>query len=175
MKINTIFLALIVTFSFSEIDAQIREKLNFGVGLDFGSEVNKSGLDVRAGYFIIRQINLVADINYFFVDEGARYIKSTYWNEYNLNALYYLDYNFRDKLLAVYGLAGFNLSTLGTEFEEHPTFGNTEISDNRIGLNIGGGVDFNISKNLKPFIEVKYLLIDEIDQVEIAFGMKYVF
>ncbi len=174
MKKNTLYLALLLTFLSIELNAQIRNKLNIGVGLDFGTEVDEGGLDVRVGYFLTKQLNLVIDINYFFVDDEV-FIKDRYWNEYNLNVHYYFDYNFNEKLVSFYGLAGFNLSTLGFKYSKHPTFGDSESKESNLGLNLGGGVDFNLTKNFKPFIEAKYLLIDEIDQVEIAFGIKYVF
>ena len=159
------------------VQAQNTKKLNFGLGIDYGSEVEEAGLDLRVGYFLTDQINLVFDMNFFFFNDLGRFVKKRYWNEYNFNVHYYFPIRPREKesIFSPYGLAGLNISSFGIKYDKHPVFGNNETSNSKLGINIGGGADFNISTSLKPFIEIKYLLIENSDQGELALGIKYLF
>tara|TARA_B100001109_G_scaffold99914_1_gene81508 strand:- start:479 stop:997 length:519 start_codon:yes stop_codon:yes gene_type:complete len=161
----------LVSFIFLLFAKQGLSQINAGVGIEYGSEVEEAGLDLRVGYLLNEQWNLVADFNFFFLDNDSRYIERNYWNELNLNAHYY--FLTQEKLVSPYALGGLGLTFVGYEYDDHPAFNDREYSNSEIGLNVGGGLDVNVHENFKPFFEVKYLLIDDYDQGEIALGLKY--
>lgn len=166
LKSITLF-SLISLFAAQTSQAQI----NGGLGIEYGSEVEEAGLDLRLGYLLNEQWNLVADFNFFFLDNDSKFIERNYWNELNLNAHYY--FLTQEQIVSPYALGGLGLTFVGYEYDDHPAFGDREYSNSEIGLNVGGGLDVNVHENFKPFFEVKYLLIDDYDQGEIALGLKY--
>src|SRR5690606_17900717 len=97
----------LLAFSFNSVGQDLKN-VNFGVGLDFGTEVDATGLDLRVGYLITKQINIVFDMNIFFLESGSVFIDERHWNEYNLNGHYYFIYE--KTILAPYGLAGINIT-----------------------------------------------------------------
>lgn len=107
----------------------------------------------------------------FFVDDDGRYVEDRYWNEFNINLHYY--YPVSEGIFSPYALMGLNTTFWGIKYEDRAGFGESENSDSEIGLNLGGGVDFNLNENFKPFFEVKYLMIEDLNQGEITFGLKY--
>lgn len=165
--VKTSLISFILIFFAKQVSSQI----NAGIGLDYGSEVEEAGLDVRLGYKLDNQWNLVGDASLFFLDNDQRFVECRYWNEINVNAHYY--FLTEEQVISPYGLAGLGFTFVGTEYDDHPAFGDSEFDDSELGLNLGGGIDFNVNERLKPFAEVKYLLSDDLDQGEISVGVKY--
>lgn len=163
--------ALFITITFLFLNLGANAQLNAGLGLDHGSAVDEFGLDLRVGYQFNEQFNVVGDFSMFFVDDGGQFVESRYWNEFNINLHYY--YAVSEGIFSPYALMGLNTTFWGIKYEDRPGFGESENSDSEIGLNLGGGVDFNVDENFKPFFEVKYLMIDDLNQGEITFGLKY--
>lgn len=163
--------ALFIAITFLFLNLGANAQINAGLGLDHGSAVDEFGLDLRIGYQFNEQFNVVGDFSMFFVDDDGRYVKNRYWNEFNINIHYY--YLVSDESFSPYSLIGLNTTFWGTRFEDQPGLGDLENSDSEIGLNLGGGVDFNLNENFKPFFEVKYLMTDKFNQGEITFGLKY--
>lgn len=167
LKIGVLFSTIIFLTSLSTT-AQI----NAGLGIDHASAVDEAGLDLRIGYQFNEHLNLVGDFSLFFEDDGGRYVKNRYWNEFNINLHYFFAVS--DTKFSPYALFGLNTTFWGVKFENQPGMGDYEDTDSEVGLNLGSGLDYNLDKNFKPFFEVKYLMTDDFNQGNITFGIKYV-
>ena len=167
-KISTL---LLLTISSSNTFSQT-ENISFGVGIEHGSLVEELGLDVRAGYMVTDKINLVVDFNFFLLDDrNGRFIKNRFWNELNVNVQYH--YSVSESLFQPYTLFGINITNVGIKYDDHPVFDDERESNSDLGLNVGGGVELNASSVIKPFAEVKYLMVTDYDQGEICVGIKF--
>ena len=98
---------------------------------------NNLGLGVNVGYMLMKNVRGVAEFNYFLKKDGV-----SYWNlEGNVEYLFKLNDEF-----TLYPLVG--LDFLGSSWDGG--------SDTRLGLNLGAGVEYNISSNLKLVGEFNY-------------------
>ena len=98
---------------------------------------NNLGLGVNVGYMLMKKFRGVAEFNYFLKKDVV-----SYWNlEGNVEYLFRLNDEF-----TLYPLVG--LDFLGSSWDGG--------SDTRLGLNLGAGVEYNISSNLKLVGEFNY-------------------
>ncbi len=172
MKTKIIILSLcLFTLLFTQkIDAQI----TMGGGLAYGSEIENVGINITGQYFMKDNIAIEGSFTYYIPKSfgsilvlGADY--SIKWYEINVNANYY----FMEGKIKPYGLAGLNYSIISI-----PTFINfgsdlTNESSSKIGLNIGGGVDFDLGKKIIPFAQLKYV-VGDFDQLQILAGARFI-
>lgn len=101
---------------------------------------NNIGIGVNAGYEVIDNLRGVAEFNYFLKKDNV-----SYWNV-ELNA----EYLFNFGALTVYPLAGVDL--LG----RNVSVGGYSSNDSKLGLNLGAGVEYNISPSLAIKAEYNY-------------------
>ena len=160
------FLVLTCQSAFSQT-----EKISFGVGVEHGSLVEELGLDLRLGYRATEKVDLVLDFNFFLLENDGRFIKRRFWNEVNFNLHYY--HCTSDKVFQPYTILGLNLTNVGIKYDDHPVFDDDRESESELGLNLGGGLEVNASPIIKPFAEVKYLMVTDYDQGEICLGVKF--
>jgi len=170
-----IFAAFLMILS---LQAQ-KGKISIGGGLAFGSEIEKLGINLRGYYGITEEIAAAPSFTYFFPNKLDFMSGEIKWNVWELN----LDghYTFTDSdQFSAYGLAGLNIT--GTSWKSEydiPNFftGQNEHyeesdSDVNIGLNLGGGGQYNLNEQLGLFGEVKYV-ISNYDQLVFTFGVIY--
>lgn len=164
-KIMTIL--CMVMFSFLSANAQ--ESTRIGGFLGYGSEIKTLGLGVNAEFPIMENLTIAPNFTYFLPKEESSIVKTTIF-ELNANANYYF---LNDDTFGVYGLAGLNYTSVKVKVEDHGFgFGGASSSDGKIGLNIGGGANFNLGKSWTPFAELKYVLSD-FDQLVLSAGVKF--
>ncbi|MBR9833290.1 porin family protein [bacterium] len=155
------------------ITTTAKAQFSAGAGLDYGSEVEEVGLDLRAGFAITEKATLAADFSFFNVDENGPFEKRRFWNDFNVNLNYY--FLSSEEIVQPYGLVGLNITSVGVKYDDHPAFDDDREGDTELGVNFGGGLDIKATENLRPFAEVKYLIIDKYDQGAITVGLKYFF
>lgn len=132
------------------------QTISVGGGLCYGTEIEEIALDIRGIYSINEQIRIGGDIQYFFVEDPLSFMAI------NANA-HYMFINTKDT--KAYGLAGLNYA------RQSFSFMGVTSSNSEIGLNIGGGAQFNIG-GPDLFIEGKYT-IGDFDQVVIGAGVLF--
>ncbi|ALJ03629.1 hypothetical protein APS56_00010 [Pseudalgibacter alginicilyticus] len=162
----TLTIALIAMFSIN-VSAQTETKL--GGFLAYGTEIENLGIGVNAEFPIADNFTISPALIYYLPkDESGINIS---WFEVNANANYYF---LAEDNIDVYGIAGLNYSSVKVDYDDaFGGFGGSySASDGRIGLNIGGGANFNLSGNITPFAELKYVVIDG-GQLVIAGGVKF--
>ena len=111
----------------------------FGVNLGYGSEIESASIGVKYQYNITNNIRLEPSANYFFEKRGVDMF------DFNANAHYLIP---TENNIRLYPLAGL-------------TFTRWDLGKvaNRLGLNIGGGAEFDVSDNLFVNMELKYQIV----------------
>ena len=127
----------------------------FGVNLGYGSEIESASIGVKYQYNITNNIRLEPSANYFFEKRGVDMF------DFNANAHYLIP---TENNIRLYPLAGLTF----TRWD----FGKVA---NRLGLNIGGGAEFDVSDNLFVNFELKYQIIKDLDQAIFNVGLTYIF
>ena len=127
----------------------------FGVNLGYGSEIESASIGVKYQYNITNNIRLEPSANYFFEKRGIDMF------DFNANAHYLIP---TENNIRLYPLAGL-------------TFTRWDLGKvaNRLGLNIGGGAEFDVSDNLFVNMELKYQIVKDLDQTVFNVGLTYMF
>ena len=180
MKSTKLFLSLCL-LAFTFFTQNTNAQTTLGGGLAYGSEIENIGIDLTGQYFIKDNLAIEAAFVYYFPKDFGDGLSSVdgedykiKWYEINANVNYY--FNMTGNIKA-YGLGGLNMSIVSV-----PTFNLGSIfgggagvkneSTSKIGLNIGGGADFDLGKNFTPFAQIKYVLSD-FDQLQILGGVRF--
>ena len=144
--------------------AQAQIGVQVGGGLIYGTEAEELGFNVR-GTVRFGNFRVAPGLDYFFVEQVDGFKTRLY--SINIDGNYVFD--LPGGIVSPYVLLGLNFTT--GSFEEENS--GIKISNTETGVNIGGGVDFNL-KVINPFAEVKYVIGDA-DQVVFAAGIKFGF
>jgi len=129
-----------------------------GVHLSYGTEIESFGIGVKYQYNITDNIRLEPSMNYFFENNGV--------DMFDLNAnahyLFPMASNIR-----VYPLAGLTFASWDA--------GKGVDNITRLGVNLGGGAEFDIADNLMLNFELKYQFVSDLDQAIFNVGIAYMF
>ena len=136
-----------------------------GAQLVFGSETNSLGFGVKGQYYFTDHIRGEGSFDYFLKNKGI-----SMW-DINANVHYLFDVANKVK---VYPLAGLGYTNWSYKYEYA---GNTinEGSDGRLAINLGGGVEYELTKNLNVNAEAKYQIISNYNQLVLGVGVAYKF
>ena len=134
-----------------------------GVHLTYGTEIESFGIGVKYQYNITDNIRLEPSMNYFFENHGV--------DQFDLNAnahyLFPMASNVR-----VYPLAGLTFA----RWDFGDVDGGMFSSDvTRLGVNLGGGAECDITNNLMLNFELKYQFVSDFDQAVFNIGIAYMF
>lgn len=175
-KISLLVFGLILI---SSVSAQsFKEKIAFGGGLSYGTEIENIGINIRGLYEVTEEIHGLMNFIFFFPKKEDFGVFEYKWNLWELNFDGHYNFKLSDKFSA-YGLAGINISSWRAKWEGdygYPYGGYYEDSntETKIGFNIGGGAAYNFTEALSGFGEIKYILIDSnYDQAVFTFGVLY--
>lgn len=145
-----------------EGDVKLGVGLAYGSGVGFGSLDNDLGIRVDGYYGLTNDIRLGADFT-FYLPKSESGVDLTVW-ELGLNGNY-LFVNESD--LIVYALAGINITGVSMDF------GNGSSSSSEMGLNLGGGVEYDLDF-ADLFGELKLAgLGGDADQFTIGAGLRF--
>ena len=132
-----------------------------GAQLVFGSETNSIGLGVKGQYYFTDQLRGEASVDYFFKNKGV-----SMW-DINANVHYLFDVANKVK---VYPLAGLGYTNWSYKYE-FPDLPVVEGSDGRLAVNLGGGAEYELTKNLSVNAELKYQIISNYSQLVLGVGV----
>jgi outer membrane immunogenic protein len=175
MKKSILILTLIMTATLY-VSAQDK---NVGVGLAYGTEIEKPAIFVNGQYFINDKLAITPSFIFYFPRKeevsGSGYTSkstSTFW-ELNADVNYY----FLDESVKLYAIGGLNITGSKYKYEaNYPSFpslnSNTSVSGTEVGLNLGIGIDFKTSGKMVPFLQTKYTLGD-FDQLVLMGGLRF--
>lgn len=133
-----------------------------GVNFLYGTEIEKVGVGVKLQYGVLEHLRLEGAFNYFFKKN------ETHMWEINVNAHYL--FPLADGKLNVYPLAGPTIVNATTNVG-----GGLNQSTTKFGLNLGGGLEYNISEHFAVGFEARYSIVSKIDQAVFNLGATYRF
>ena len=165
---------LFLVAAFAMVSAFASAQFAVGVHTLYGTDVANLGIGVRARYDINEQFRLDGNFNYYFKKNNLEF--------WDLNAnLHYL-FNITDKFTAypLGGLGYVNTKATYTSYEGIDKYGKpitaeVSTSDGRLGVNLGGGVDFALTDDLYLNGEVKYQIVSGYNQAVMSAGIVYKF
>lgn len=115
------------------------------------------GLGAKAQYEMIDHVRLEGAFNYFFKQDGV-----SLWD---LNAnLHYLIELSNDRA-AAYPLVGVSLLSANVDTE------GTDNGGSDFGFNVGGGIEYHLTDNLKVNAELRYQLVKDWHHFVLAVGV----
>lgn len=159
-KILTLVCVMLMGIGFAQ--AQVHQgETAAGINLVYGSEIESMGIGARFQYGILDQLRAEVGFNYFFEHD-----RKTWW-DVNINA-HYLFGVWNEKLY-LYPIAGLNY-TMKTEKE-------SEVSDedNHVGLNLGAGIEYEITEHFGVNFEYRHTIVRKVDQGVFGLGLNYKF
>ena len=136
-----------------------------GAQFVFGSETNNIGLCVKGQYYFTDQLRGEASVDYFFKNKGV-----SMW-DINANVHYLFDVANKVK---VYPLAGLGYTNWSYKLE----YDNVTLAkgtDGRLAVNLGGGAEYELTKDLSVNAELKYQIINNYNQLVLGVGVAYKF
>ena len=136
-----------------------------GAQLVFGSKTNSIGLGVKGQYYFTDQIRGEASFDYFFKNQGI--------SMWDINANVHYLFDVADKF-KVYPLAGLGYTNWSYKYE-YAGAPVVEGSDGRLAVNLGGGAEYELTKNLNVNAEAKYQIISNYNQLVLGVGVAYKF
>ena len=136
-----------------------------GAQLLFGSKTNNIGLGVKGQYYFTDQIRGEASFDYFLKNQGI--------SMWDINANVHYLFDVADKF-KVYPLAGLGYTNWSYKYE-YAGAPVVEGSDGRLAVNLGGGVEYELTKNLNVNAEAKYQIISNYNQLVLGVGVAYKF
>lgn len=159
---TTIFKAVcVMVFALMAAGLMAQEKGEIAVGgnlvLGSGDSYTNYGIGAKFQYNVINRLRLEPSFTYFLKKDNL-----SMW-DLSVNAHYLFPVA---EKIAVYPLAG--LSILGL----NPEYGD---SDTEIGLNLGGGADYQLTDKLFLNLELKYKIHDNWDRFLVSVGVGYKF
>ena len=159
-----LFLLVCATVMSLSASAQAGDKA-LGAQLLFGSKTNNIGLGVKGQYYFTDQIRGEASFDYFLKNQGV-----SMW-DINANVHYLFDVADKFKVYPVAGL-GYTNWSYKYEYAGHTI---AEGSDGRIAINLGGGAEYELTKDLSVNAELKYQIISNYNQLLLGVGVAYKF
>ena len=132
-----------------------------GAQLVFGSETNNIGLGVKGQYSFTDQLRGEASVDYFFKNKGV--------SMWDINANVHYLFDVADKF-KVYPLAGLGYTNWSYKYE-FPGLPVVEGSDGRLAVNLGGGAEYELTKDLSVNAELKYQIISNYNQLVLGVGV----
>jgi len=133
-----------------------------GAHFSYGTEIESVGIGLKFQYNITDNIRLEPSTNYFFRNNGIEQI------DLNANAHYLFPMNSN---VRIYPLAGLNFSRWDFEYELNGFSKNVT----RLGVNLGGGIEMDITDRLLINCELKYQFVSDFDQAILNVGLAYMF
>ena len=151
------------TIQAQSVDGAVR----IGAQFAYGTDIESFGFGVRGDYAVTPYILLAPDFMYYF--GRSEFGFDTNWFDINLNGNYLIEINNPD--LIPYALAGLNVAITSLKCDERLGQFCTEVNSTKLGLNIGGGMDYYVGM-LVLFGELR-VVIGDASQVVIATGVKF--
>lgn len=159
------FLIIFAAFISLGASAQKGEQ-NIGAHVLYGTDASNFGLGVKYQYNVTNAIRLEGVADYYLKTDGFSMF------DVNINGHYLFHFN----KFTVYPLIGINYTHWKSEASlDDVGFEGEEISlkDGSIGLNIGGGAQYNLTDRLRVGAEIKYQTISGASTAVIGVGVTY--
>jgi len=130
-----------------------------GASANYGTWIKEFGASAYIIYTVSNKIDIVANGTYYWphtVDVEYGTNEFTWWTV-NLDGHYVV---FEKEIIQIFGLMGLNFTNEVKRTEEtiQGQLFKDKITTNKLGFNIGAGMQVPLSKYFIPFTEIKYTL-----------------
>lgn len=143
INMKKIIVATLLFIGFLSYSQSTMAQAQLGGGLVLGFDIGAVGINLRGDIPVTEEIDVVPGFIYYFESDVNIF-------EFNANG----HYNFEaGDIVQPYALAGLNVSHVDYDLE---VFGR-DLDDTDIGLNLGGGVNFELG-SINTFAEGRLLL-----------------
>lgn len=147
----------------SMVSAQVHQGQSAaGAQLVYGTEIKNLGIGIRYQYGILDQLRAEIGVNYFFEKNHMS------WWDVNLNAHYLV--GLWNEQLYIYPIAGLNYTMVDFKGEL-----DDKGEKNHVGLNLGAGVEYEITNHFGVNFEFRHTVIRKVDQGVFGLGVNYKF
>ena len=136
---------------------------SLGVNLNYGNDTN-IGLGVKYRYGITDQLRIEPAFNYYF--------KHDYASMWDLGANLHYVFPVAD-VVSLYPLGGLSYAR-SKAYLSDLNLGD-DVSDGKIAVNLGGGVDFKVASNVVVNLELKYQIVEDYNQLVVSAGVSFAF
>ena len=135
-------------------------QFEIGGGLVFSTESGPTiGVDARVQFGVAETFRIAPSLNYLFKSDGVSILE--------INGDVHYPFAVTESV-TIYPIGGLNITRISVDLG----FGSG--SDSEIGINLGGGVNFNITESIRAFAELKaVVLIDGYSPIIIGAGVLF--
>jgi hypothetical protein len=158
MKKTILFVAVIMVMGLAAQEVKAQGAKRIGGQLAFGTKDLGLGFGARGEFNITDNISIVPKFTYYLGKSESTPVGDVSFSAWTLDADGH--YYFTTDGLNFYALAGLSYTsvTSKTPVISSPfgNFGGGSVSDSKIALNLGGGVNFAQNESFVPFAEVRY-------------------
>ncbi|SFF28135.1 outer membrane beta-barrel protein [Sunxiuqinia elliptica] len=129
---------------------QANAQFSIGPGIGFATDISSLGLSANAAYQIDESWAATASFTYFLEKDYLQ------WTAFDFNA----NYNLTDieNLGTLYGIGGINITSVSFDFPnfEHDDFSLESYSSSEFGINLGAGLNIDLSEKMVLAPEMTY-------------------
>lgn len=136
----------------------------WGLHLNYGNETNL-GIGAVYRHGLTDNIRIEPSFNYYF--------KHDHLSMWDLNVNFHYLFPVASDV-TVYPLAGVGYANVKLHFRDL-IGGANNVNDGNVTINLGGGVDYQLSSAIKLNVEVKYQIIDGYNQLVLTPGVIFLF
>jgi len=158
------FLLIAVLALFSASAFAQKDVFGFGVNFNYtpcledGADLNHFGISGKMQYGFTDALRAEVSLGYDFEEKNI----SVFEAGASLHYLFHINNKFR-----VYPIAGIGYANLKYDIPD--------TDDDEVYFNFGGGVEYDITKNIAIGAEVKYQIIDDFNRLPMSIGLTYKF
>ena|SRR5687767_5431683 len=166
--ITTLFacFAMLLANTSSYAQQSTKNRLGFFLGLASG-DIDQVGIGGIGEFKVSKKVTISPQLLFYFPEDRGNLRYN--FMEINFNANYYF---YNKDIFEFYGLGGLNFTRVHWEWDHAGPNDDDGDSDLEVGLNLGGGINFEIGKNVVPFSELR-VTVGEFDQFVISGGLKF--
>lgn len=158
MKKLVLILAVVI-LSITSLFAQKDEK-TIGANLNYGGEIGSFGLGAKFTYNITDVIRLAPSLNYYF--------RHNYTSLFAFDADAHYLFPLEGGMFTAYPLAGITFQSWNFDVAGG-------LSWTRLGINLGGGIQYDFDSQWRALGELKYSVVNDFDQLVLTLGIAYKF
>lgn len=159
-------LAMLLANTSSYAQQSTKNRLGFFLGLASG-DIDQVGIGGIGEFKVSKKVTISPQLLFYFPEDRGNWRYN--FMEINFNANYYF---YNKDIFEFYGLGGLNFTRVHWEWDNAGPNDDDGDSDLEVGLNLGGGINFEIGKNVVPFSELR-VTVGEFDQFVISGGLKF--
>jgi outer membrane immunogenic protein len=134
-----------------------KNRVGFFLAAETG-DIDEIGIGALGEFRVAQKFSLSPQLILYFPGDDLHVL------EFNFNGNYYF---YSHEVFSFYGLGGLNFTRVSYNGP-----GDNDYDNNEIGLNLGGGINFEIGERFAPFSELRFT-IGDYDQFVISAGLKF--